>query len=216
MPIITKLKSQKNKNRVNVFLDGKFSFGLSLDEVLKNKLSKGMELGSEFLEELYFQSQFEILYQKVLNFLSYRPRSEKEVIDYLKKRLYKLKKSAPGLENKAMDKVLKKLYKNNLLDDMQFARWWVEQRLNFKHKGKGMIKLELYKKGIDRKIVEKVLARIDDAKLKSMAQAITGKKIKLYNKLPEFKLKKKLYEHLKRRGFSYKIIKSVIDEALEK
>lgn len=86
MPIITKLKAQKNKNRVNLFLDNKFAFGLSLNEVVKLGLAVGQELSQKEIEKIAFSSQLEKLYNKTLNLLSYRPRSEKEIRNYLRKK----------------------------------------------------------------------------------------------------------------------------------
>ncbi|MFH1841099.1 MAG: regulatory protein RecX [Candidatus Shapirobacteria bacterium] len=124
-------------------------------------------------------------WEKVTRFLSFRPRSEKEVADYL------VRKKIP------LGPIIKKLKRLKLLDDREFARWFLEQRASFKPKGKMALKQELYQKGIARELVEELLAEVDEA---SEARKIMEKK-KL---LPE-----KMMALLARRGFSWETIKDV-------
>jgi len=216
LPIITRLKSQKNKNRVNLYLDNKFAFGLSLDEVVSKGLAVRQELSDKQVDKLFFSSNLELLYQKTINFLSYRFRSEKEIKDYLNKNLSKQDKVVDQLKEKLTEKIITKLKKQKLIDDQKFALWWIEQRLSFKPKGKWALKAELIKKGIDKEIIEQSLSTISSQQSSVAAQKIIDKKIRLYQKLPKQKLKQKLFAHLARRGFDYELIKKVIDESLER
>jgi len=217
LPTITKLKSQKNKSRVNLYLDGKFTFGLSLEEVVSQGLFVGQKLTEKELEKLFFSSQLEKLYHRTLNFLSYRPRSEKEITDYLKKNLKgnlsTLHAIAGKVERKIQSKILKKLKKLKLLDDFKFASWWIEQRLRFRPKGKKILKLELLQKGVDQKIIDSQISQINQI---NAAKKIINKKLKLYKSLPKLKLKQKLFSHLARRGFEFPLIKKVVDEEMQK
>ena len=86
MAKITRLKAQKNKKRVNVYLDGQFAFGLDADNLLKAGLKVGQELTEKQVENLVFKNESQKLLDKACRFLSYRPRSEKEVRDYLKRK----------------------------------------------------------------------------------------------------------------------------------
>lgn len=216
MPQITSLKLQRNKKRVNVFLDEKFAFGLELETVASLGLKKGQILTPPQVGKLFFDSFFEKLYNRALNYLSYRPRSEKEVKDYLYKRLYKLKKLDKALKEKLKEKVLKKLKKKKLLDDSEFAAWWVNQRLDFKFFGKQKLRTELIIKGIKREIIDSVLAEIDQTELLELAKKLLQKKKKVYQKLKPRELRQKLINHLQRRGFSWEIIKTAIDDFLIK
>jgi len=216
LPQITKLKAQKNQKRVNVFVDHKFSFGLSLNEAVKLGLFVGQKSSDQEIEKLFFKSQLEKFYQKTLNFLSFRPRSEKEINDYIQKKLFKSSAGVDELKKKIKDKIINKLKKQMLIDDYKFACWWLEQRLAFRPKGKKMLYLELRQKGVVQDIIEKTLAQLPDYKFEDLASALVDKKIRLYEKLPLFKQKQKLFEFLQRRGFEYSIIKKVIDEKLKK
>ena len=86
MPLITAIKAQKKKERYNVFLDGEFGFGIDAEALLKEKLAVGRELKDQEIKGLRDQAEFNKSYEKALNFLSYRPRSEREVRDYLEKK----------------------------------------------------------------------------------------------------------------------------------
>lgn len=214
MPQVTSLKLQKNKKRANVYLDERFAFGLDLETVTAFGLNKGQILTQHQVEKLFFDSFFGKLYNRVLNFLSYRPRSEKEVKDYLYKKLYKLKEIDQIFKEELKEKILEKLKKQKLLDDFEFASWWVNQRLDFNFFGQQRLRAELMTKGIKKEIIEKVLAKIDQEKLLNLAKKLLQKKKRLYRKLDPKKLKEKLTGHLKRRGFSWEIMKTAIDDCL--
>lgn len=214
MPQVTSLKLQKNKKRVNVYLDERFAFGLDLETVTAFGLNQGQILTQHQVEKLFFDSFFGKLYNRTLNFLSYRPRSEKEVKDYLYKKLYKLKEIDQIFKEELKEKILEKLKKQKLLDDFEFTSWWVNQRLDFKFFGKQRLRAELMTKGIKKEIIESVLAKIDQEKLLNLAKKLLQKKKRLYRKLDPKKLKEKLIGHLKRRGFSWEIMKTAIDDCL--
>lgn len=129
MPIVTSINSQKNKKRVNIYLDEKFGFGLDLENYMKLGLKVEQELSEEEIEKILKKAEFQKTLDKLLRFVTLRPRSEKEINDWLKK--YKVHKSLKrGLFNR-----LKRL---DLVDDKKFARWWVGQRLQFKFKSKSV------------------------------------------------------------------------------
>ena len=90
---ITNIEPQKkNPKRVNIFIDGEFAFGISLESKIINKLRINDELNEEKTQRLIFDDQVERLYEKAIKFLSYRPRSEKEIKDNLLQKLWKTDK----------------------------------------------------------------------------------------------------------------------------
>lgn len=211
MPIITKLKIQRSKRRVNLYLDYKFAFALSLEKVAKLGLHKDQKLSSSEVEKLIFQNQFEKILYQTLNFLSFRPRSEKEVLDYLGKKLL-----SQNLGKKTKKKVLSELKKQRLIDDYQFSLWWVDQRLSFRPRGKKLLRLELYQKGVRRSIIDQVLTEVDEKEIKSSLHRLLDKKLRIYKNISKLELKRKIFSSLARRGFSFSLIKKAIDEKLEK
>jgi len=206
VPIITAIKPQKNKKRVNIHLDGKFGFGIDLENFVKLGLKVEQELTEEEIEEIIKKAEFQKTYDKLARFAILRPRSEKEINDWLKK--HKVHKSLhKGLFNR-----LKRL---ELIDDRKFAQWWVEQRTTFRPRGKRALGFELRQKGIDRDLINQILseAKIDEQKIAS--QLLKKKKYK-WEKLGKLKARKKMSEFLARKGFSWTVIKESIDVFSEK
>jgi len=134
---------------------------------------------------------------KVYRFLSLRPRSEKEVADYLKKR---------KISSSDFEKIFKILKEQKLVDDWEFAKWWLEQRETFKPKGKIALRVELKEKGIAEEIIEKALSQIDE---ESLAKKALAKKAKIYRKLPPEEFFRKISQFLSYRGFSWQTIEKV-------
>src|SRR3989344_5146372 len=86
MPIVTSLKPQRDKKRVNVYLDGKFSFGIDLDNLVKFGIKIEKEFSKEEIDKIIYEAEFHKTFSKLLNFATLRPRSEKEVFDWLKRK----------------------------------------------------------------------------------------------------------------------------------
>ncbi|MEK7521692.1 MAG: regulatory protein RecX [Patescibacteria group bacterium] len=201
MPIVTRLSQQKKNNRVNVYLDGKFAFGVTLESALENHLKVGKELSQGKIETLRGKDFKDKIFAKLLSFASRRPHSQKEISLWFKK------KNVP--EELYVD-LFNRLKNIGLLNDEEFARWWVEQRVHFRSSPKKMLKLELRGKGISDEITEKVLGESETTPDIELARKVL---VKRFGKIPELvnlKEKKRVYDFLLRRGFSYDTIKQVL------
>ena len=86
MPVITSIKAQKNQKRVNINLDGKFGFGLGLENFMKLGLKVNQELMQEEINEIIKKAEFQKCLDKTINFAMVRPRSVKEVKDYFRRK----------------------------------------------------------------------------------------------------------------------------------
>lgn len=202
--LITDIIPQKRKKgRVNIYLDGRFAFSLDLGTLLTEKLEINQEISQEKLEKLIKKGEFNNFYQKVLKLISLRPRSEKEIIDYLRK------KNAGENE---INLVIKKLKELGLVNDINFVNWWFEQRFFLKPKSLRAIKIELLNKGIKRQIIDEVLREKGLNIDFEIACKLAKKFIKRNKKLPSVKIKEKLSNFLFQRGFDWEIIKKIIDE----
>lgn len=198
MPIITKVSVQKNNtDRANIFIDGKYKLSLSLDEVLLKGLAKGHELESHELDNLIKQSETEKIYAKVLNFLSYRPRSKKEI----ELRLYKYFKSKPDAQ--VTSYIIDKLVEKNLINDLDFANWFIDQRISHRPRSKRALFSELRSKGIDSSTITQAISE----STYSESEEIT----KLVDKYKTRKSLQKLKEFLLRKGFRYSDIIKVLE-----
>jgi len=206
MARITQIKSQKKSGRFNIYLDGRFAFGLSAETLTKTGLSVDQELSEKQIKELAFKNEFQKLYDKALRFLSFRSRSEKEIRDYLERKIRNQKD--------LVNRIIKRLKEQKLIDDQAFAAWWCLQRNQFRPRGKRMLTNELWQKGVDDQIAREVVEEmVDEEKL---ARKIIQKKIKTLQKLSFKDRKQKLTQFLARRGFSWEAIKKIIDSFFQK
>ena len=136
---ITKIIPQRNKRRLNIYLDGKFGFGFDLENYIKSKIYVGTELSEGEISELKKGDDYKKYSDNLLRFATLRPRSKQEINFWFVR-----KKVNPLHQNE----LLKKLEKLDLVNDENFAKWWVDQRLQFKSKSKRELVQELRNKGI--------------------------------------------------------------------
>lgn len=200
MPKITSVKPQKNGKRVNVYLDGKFGFGIDLDNLVILGLKEGRDLSDEEIGKIVKKSEFQKALDKILKFATLRPRSEKEIKDWIKR-----KKVHESLHKDLFDR-LKKL---ELIEDKKFAVWWVEQRQSFKPRGIKALVMELRQKGISKEIIEEVLVR-EDINEKNIAKELLSKNEYKWKNLPPLEAKQKKAQFLARKGLGWDTISSVL------
>lgn len=202
MSTITLLEVQKrNKERVNVFLDGEYVFSLPIIEAAK--LRKGQELNEDEISELREIDSIARAVDRAVNFLSYRPRSMNEVRRNLIDK---------GIAEPVIDMAIERLIVLGYLDDEAFARFWVDNRNQFKPMGARALRYELRQKGVDDDIISAVLSETDDYDLAYSAAQ---------NRMQRFKgteigtFRNKMGSFLQRRGFNYAIIKDVVEQLIE-
>ncbi len=141
---------------------------------------------------------YERLVNAALRFVSFRPRSEKELTEFLTKKMVKWDVVGAPL----LQKVVERMRELGYIDDKKFAEWWIEQRSAFRPKGKRALIFELQNKGVTHEF------QYDEKK--AVAKVIS-KKIEIWARLPKIEQKKKVYTFLAQRGFSSETIRRVID-----
>lgn len=199
---ITAIEPQKrNKERVNVYLDGQFAFGLAAVEAAR--LRPGQYLTDEEIARLQERDAVEQALQAAMNLLSYRPRSRAE----LQQRL-----AQKGYPAQAVEEALGRLERSGLVDDGAFARYWVENRAQGSPRGQLLLKGELAQKGIDRQLIDQALAGYDE----EAAAARVAEKIARRLQGPDLATaRRRLVDALKRRGFAYDVIEPLVARMLE-
>jgi regulatory protein len=197
---ITALKQQqRNQERVNVYLDDEFAFGLPLEAALG--LRVGQTLTDGEIAALQDRDQFVRLRSQAERYLSYRPRSTVELRRHLLRK---------GHEEVLVDRVIAYLSERSLLDDFAFARYWVEQRVTFKPRSQMALRQELYARGVEAATIDAALADVDEA---AAAHDAASKQAWKWQELPYDQFRVKLGAFLQRRGFSYDIIRTEIEQA---
>lgn len=148
--------------------------------------------------------------QQALNkcyfFLKFRPRSKKEIADYLQKKSARFKWS-----QEVIDAAIKSLEEENLIDDKSFIEWYVNAKSKLKPKGERLLRQELRKLGIDQFLTDDFFAVniIDEEK---SAVEILNRRWSRWNNLDRKKRFEKAARLLQSRGYPYDIIRNVIEE----
>jgi len=200
MPKITLIKPQRSKKRVNIYLDGKFAFGLDLENFVKTGLKVEQELSQDEVTQIIEDSEFQKILDALLKFASLRPRSEREIGDYFRRK--KVHKSI-------QEKLTARLKKLDMIDDLKFAYWWVDQRQQFRPKPKMILKRELMLKGIKRENIDRVLddIKVDEEKI---ARDLLEKKKYRWKNMGKGEARRKMSEFLSRKGFAWDVIKKAV------
>jgi regulatory protein len=198
MARITAIEAQKkNPERVNVYLDGEFAFGLA--RIVAGWLQVGQTLTPDKIAQLQVEDKREAAYQQALLFLSYRPRSLSEIRQNLRKH---------QLAEALIEDTLDRLQQQGLANDEQFARAWVENRNNFRPRSRRALRVELHQKGLDGELIEAVLdENVDDEALAYQAALLRVHKLEGLE-WPDYR--RKLSDFLARRGFPYSIISPTV------
>lgn len=212
---ITSLSAQvRDKNRINVSIDGKYRFSLDISQVVELGLMVGKEYDEAQLNELEQESQFGKLYARALDFSMSRPHSQKELSDYLYKKtlsrkVYSKKTGKlldiPGVPSAIADRVMNKILEKGYVDDLKFTQFWVENRRLRAGSSIRKLDAELRSKGVEATTISSVLDnsyRNDKEELKK----VISKKAKIYDD------PNKLKAYLVRLGFSYSDVAEALDE----
>lgn len=200
---ITALQVQKkNKERVNVFIEGEFAFGITLNEALQ--LKKGQYLSDQEIASLLEADQGNKAYDSALHYLSFRARSEEEVRRNLAQK---------GFPDEAVDAALSRLKDVGLLDDLEFARLWVSSREQISPRGKRALRYELHQKGIADHQIDEILDLYDEEK--AAYEAII-ERLSRFSEDDKATYQKKMGAFLQRRGFTYPVIRDALEEAWQK
>lgn len=208
---ITALKMQvRDKDRVNVFIDGKYRFSLDITQVAELGIKNGAKYTEEELIELENESQFGKLYTRSLEYALIRPRSQREMRDYLYRKTRDSRTKTgdikKGVSKELTERVFNRLFEKGYIDDMKFASFWVENRNVRKGSSMRKLQMELRGKGVDVAIVEQVLASTDRADTDEL-QKIIAKKASRYDDV------QKLTAYLVRQGFRYDDVKEALSRS---
>ncbi len=202
---ITRIEPQKrNRARRSIWLDGSYSFSLSQGALLQAGLRVGDEVSDVEVERLVSLDQREKAREIAFRYLSYRPRTVKEVTDKLK---------GKGMPAETIAAVIEDLKGLKLLDDRAFARSWIAERLAHRPGGKRLLHRELRQKGVDVELIEEAIDGLYPQELE-VARELLRKRIARFRGLEPQKLKARVWGLLLRRGFSSQTAQECMEELL--
>lgn len=197
MPKISSIVAQKNKKRVNVYVDGFYAFSVFKESLIGLNLFQEKEISKKEIEEIKNIDIENKSMSKAYNLLSYRPRSKEEI----------RKKLSLKFSDKIVKNTLKELEEKKYLNDEAFVDFWFENRA--KSRGVALLRYELFKKGVAAEIIEQKISTHKPEKDLENAIALIKSKGK-FKKLEQKEARQKIGSYLARRGYSYDIIKKAL------
>lgn len=188
---------QKDKRRCNIYVDGRFCCGLTLEAAIKNRLKVGQTVTQETLETIQLESEKNTAMDKALAHLSATRKTEKQIRDYLSKKGY-----LPSV----VDYVVERLYSFNFLNDGEYAEVYIESAV--KRKGGRLIRMELKGKGVSEDEIDRALEGLSKEQEEESARQILQKYMR--NKPCDKESLQKAYRYLLGKGFDYEVARSAL------
>jgi regulatory protein len=199
----------KDKNRVNISIDGKYRFSLSVYQLVDMEIKIGNEYNDAELTALEQESQFGKVYTRALEYCLMRPHSAREVKDYLYRKTRptrsKIGELKPGVSSGITARVFNRLIEKGYIDDIKFAEYWVDNRSLTKGTSLRKIESELRAKGVENTIIQQSLSQTERNNIEELQKVIAKKRARYPDE-------RKFMMYLARQGFSYDDIKQALNE----
>jgi regulatory protein len=196
MATITSIEPQvKDKNRCNVYIDGRFYCGIKLEVAIKYQLKVGLNIEKSKLDEIQLETEKAQAVDKAMTHLSACMKTSKQMSDFLAKK---------GYTQAVIDYVLEKLNYYGLLDDYAYCKAYVN---TVKGKGKKMIERDLIKRGAESSAIEKALSEIEEDEDEVKAILIKYMRGKEYSRENLYKG----FKYLLSKGYDYDVAKKALE-----
>ena len=206
---VTRLAQQKKDlDRVSVFIDDAFAFGLAVDLVIEAGLHKGQALSAEQQRELLVRQEVFAAKASALAGLANRARTTKEIRDALTRKGF----AEPIVEDTVAD-----LERLGLVDDAAYARAFARGRFSGRGYGPSRLRQDLMRKGVAREAIDQALAELTEAEdLGEAARDQAARKWRTLSSEDDLrKRKKKTMDYLVRRGFGFEQARAAVDAVAE-
>lgn len=198
---ITKVQAQKAKNRFNIYINDEYAFPVDDNLLVQYRLIKGKELTKEEIEELREKGELSKGYQAALHYLNFKMRSEKEIVDYLKKK-----------EHQSIEPIIEKLKTNRLINDEEYAKSFVRTNSLLKLEGPKKIERTLFTKGLSKGDVLTGLDEYSGDKQQENASKLAEKVVNRQRNKSSREMTQKIREQLMTHGFDSDVIQTTLDE----
>ena len=192
----------KDKRRCNIYIDGRFCCGLTLETTVKNRLKVGQIISAEKLAEIQLESEKNTAFDKALSYLSATRKTEKQVREHL---------AGKGYLPAVCDFAVEKLRSYNFLNDGEYAEAYTEFASN--RKGKKLIRMELRNKGIAEEFIDEALSAMPKEREEEATEVCLQKYMR--GKVCNKETLQKAYRYLLGKGYDYEIIKTALSKFVE-
>lgn len=196
---IEKIQKLKN-NKYKIILENNDVINTYDDVILNNNLLFNKDISSELLNQINNQTIYYDCYNKVLKFIDKKLRCEKEISEYIKK-------INPEYENK----IIEKLKQINLINDENYVKSYISDRIFLSNDGPNKIREELLKYNIDESVIEENICKIDKSIIYEKCKKIIDKKVKSNTKYSKFILNQKITSDLLNKGYELDMIREILN-----
>jgi regulatory protein len=201
--IITKVEKQKrSKYRYNLFVNEEYAFSVHEDTMIKHRLFKGEQIDPQRIQQIMQDEEKQKSISKALQMIGRRPHSILEI---------KRKLKGHGFEPETIDWTLETLKQQNYINDEDFARALMENRVYTQRKGRNYVRQELQQRGVAKEIIQGAMDHIDPEEEYLGALTLAKKKWELTTGTDKDKRRKTL-SFLMRRGFSGAVVSKALRE----
>jgi len=193
--------NKKNKGKLSVYIDNKYSFSVSEEDYLSVNLYEKKQITEQELDYIKNNILFRAAKSAAIRYLTFKLRSEKEVHFRL---------SSDGYGDDITEKVVEELKALGYINDKLYAQKFIYDRSRLKPKSKKMLRMELKNKGVADEITEEVLDEwnVDDT---TVAEGLVKKKFGKYD-IRDEKIIKRIYSFLQHRGFNFETVSNIISK----
>jgi regulatory protein len=191
------LPQVKDKKRCNIYVDGRFCCGLTLEATVKNRLKVGMVITPERLSQIQLESEKNTAMDKALHFISATRKTQEQVKTYLQGKGY-----LPAV----IEYVLEKLKGYDFLNDAEYAKDYVS--FSAGRKGAKLIKLQLRAKGLSGEDIDGAMATLEPKMQEDAAKSILEKYMR--HKTADRETLAKAFKYLLSKGFDYDVARGAL------
>lgn len=200
---VQKIEKLKNK-KYKITIDNKTL--ITFDNViLENNLLYNKIIDDKLYDKILRDTEFYNIYDKIEKYVLKKRRSEKEAVEYL------LKLEISG---EYINKIINKLKNNNLINDIEYCRAFINDNIYLSKYGINKIKIELLKQNISIQVIENELSNIDNELIYDKLQKLILKKIKSNNKHSNVYFKQKILNEMINLGYDKDDILTILENNL--
>ncbi len=205
--MITRISKRKSsRGRYTVFVDGNPAFEVSETVLVKSGLRTNDSIDEDRIAAVRASEAENEARTIAVNYLSYRPRSSSEVFHHLVRK---------GTPREIAEPIVRRFESVGLINNLEFARMFVRDRLQRKPTGRTLLKSLLGAKGIAPAVIDQVLREtITEEDQTSAAKELASRRLRLTKrsmaKLDARKQQQRITGYLLRHGFSSEIVQRTV------